>query len=885
MNQTSEHQRLEEHRHRLLNWRNWGPYLSERAWGTVREDYSENGDAWNYFTYDQARSRAYRWNEDGIGGISDRFQYLCFAPSFWNEKDAVLKERFFGLTSSEGNHGEDVKEYYFYLDNTPTHSFMRMLYKYPQKAYPYLQLIQENQKHPSTMPEYELLDTGIFEDASYFDIEISYAKASPNDLLITLSALNQGKHPAPLHLLPTLWFRNTWSWGYNKGPMDDVPSRPILKLVQHDTLPFIEVDHPALGHYYLYTEHNVEWMFTENDTNTERLYGQTNPTPYVKDAFDRFLIQGQDQAINPLHQGTKAAAHFYRKIDPQEKWTIRLRLTSQPQENPFKSFTDLFVQRQTESQQFYATIQNPALNEDEKRVQYQAFANLLWGKQLYYYDVEQWLEGDKQFPPIKRKTDRNRDWIHLVNFDIISMPDKWEYPWYASWDLGFHCIPLAMIDPDFAKRQLVLMTREWYMHPNGQVPAYEWNFGDVNPPVLAWAAWRVYKIDAKGTGNPDRNFLEGIFHKLLLNFTWWVNRKDPLGHNVFQGGFLGLDNISIFDRSLSLPGGAHIDQSDGTAWMGFFCILMMKIAIELARTEPIYQDCATKFFEHYLRIANAMIKAEHKGFSLWSEEDGFFYDALHSNNEIIHLRIRSLVGLLPLLAVETVESKVLDALPIFRQRMEWFLSQRSDYASTLTCTHHSETGTRQLLCILTKDRLLSTLNYMLDENEFLSPFGIRSLSKYHQKHPYTIRLCNQELFIDYQPNESQYRLIAGGNSNWRGPIWFPINYLIIEALQKYHYYYGESLKVEFPSRSGNWMTLGQIATQLSLRLTSLFLKRPDGTRPLFPLDSPFNQTPAWQNLLLFPEYFNAENGLGLGASHQGWTSIIAKLLQQSGGTT
>lgn len=879
--QNIEHQRLKEHHERQKNWRQWGPYLSERAWGTVREDYSENGEAWDYFTHDQARSRAYRWGDDGISGLCDRYQYLCFAPTFWNEKDPILKERFFGLTPREGNHAEDVKEYYFYLDSTPTHSWMQMLYKYPQQAYPYLQLIQENQRRGSDVPEYELFDTGIFRDKRYFDIKMTYAKADADDLLIQISAINQGPEPAPLHILPTLWFRNTWSWGYPQGPMGEISFKPHLNLKHTESFSYLASDHPILGHYYLYTENSTEWLFTENETNLERLYGQSNPHPYVKDAFHDYLIQSNLEAVNPLKIGTKAAAHFYHLLAPQETWTLNLRLSTQLLDHPFATFNDLFIQREKEAHQFYATVQNPRLNEDEKRIQRQAFANLLWGKQFFYYDLEQWIEGDNQFPPVRRQLDRNKEWIHLINFDVLSMPDKWEYPWYASWDLSFHCIPLALVDPDFAKRQLNLMTREWYMHPNGQLPAYEWNFSDVNPPVLAWSIWRVYKIDGKQTGKLDREFLEAIFHKLLLNFTWWVNRKDQLGHNVFQGGFLGLDNISIFDRSKPLPGGARIDQSDGTAWMGLYCILIMKIAIELARHEPIYQDCATKFFEHFLRIARAMIKPESKGYSLWNEEDGFFYDSLVVNGQMTHLRIRSLVGLLPLLAVETIDNRILDNLPIFHQRMKWFLSQRPGYATAMTCTLNSEKESKQLLCILTRERLMSTLRYMLDEEEFLSPYGIRSLSKYHKDHPYILHLDNQVHCIDYQPGEARYRLIAGGNSNWRGPIWFPLNYLIIEALQKYGYYYGESLKIEFPTRSGNWITLGEVAEQLSKRLTALFIKQPDGNRLIYPSHSPLNQEPDWQDLILFSEFFHSEQGWGLGASHQGWTSLIAKILQQS----
>lgn len=880
---TPEHLRLIEHHRKLANWRHWGPYLSERAWGTVREDYSENGEAWDYFPHDHARSRAYRWNEDGLGGISDRYQYLCFALSLWNGKDPILKERLFGLTPQEGNHGEDVKEYYFYLDNTPTHSYMKMLYKYPQEAFPYLKLIQENQKRSSKEPEYELLDTGIFEDNRYFDIEIEYAKASADDILIRLSATNRSSHPAPLHLLPTLWFRNTWSWGYENGPMDDVPSKPLLFENKERGKTFIQADHPSAETYYLYAEDAPRWIFTENETNTERLYGLSNPTPYVKDAFNRFIVEKNSSSVNPDQSGTKTAAPYYFLIPPLQTKTIRLRLSLQKFKDPFYDFDLIFKTKQEEANLFYEAVQNQILDEDEKRVQRQAFAGLLWSKQLYYYDIEQWLKGDKNRPPIERKIDRNKDWIHLVNFDVISMPDKWEYPWYASWDLAFHCLPLVLIDPDFAKRQLILMTREWYTHPNGQLPAYEWNFSDVNPPVLAWAAWRVYKINSKQTGQPDRNFLEAIFHKLLLNFTWWVNQKDEKGNNVFQGGFLGLDNISIFDRSMPLDN-ARIDQSDGTAWMSFYCILMMKISIELARTNPVYQDCATKFFEHFLRIASAMIKPERKGYSLWCDHDGFFYDALHTNGDVIPLRIRSLVGLLPLLAVETIDNRILNTLPIFKQRMEWFLRERPDYTSTMACIEDTGKGARHLLSILNKERLTQTLSYLLDENEFLSEYGIRSLSKYHKDHPYTLAIWGEQHSIGYHPGDAEYRLIAGGNSNWRGPIWFPLNFLIIESLQKFYHYYGDSVKVEFPTRSGNWLNLWDVSTELSKRLMSLFLKREDGTRPIFAQHSPFNKDPNWQNLLLFHEFFHGDTGEGLGANHQtGWTALVAKLLQQSGG--
>lgn len=867
--------RLLEHHRRLANWRHWGPYLSERSWGTVREDYSVNGDAWNYFPHDHARSRSYRWNEDGIGGISDRFQYLCFAPAFWNGKDPILKERLFGLNPYEGNHSEDVKEYSFYLDSTPTHSYMEMLYKYPQLPFPYQILIEENQNRSSDQPEFELWETGIFNEQRYFDISITYAKADPDDILILITADNRGPDKAILHLLPTLWFRNTWGWGYDKGPMEDVPTKPVLFLTKDN---HIQTTHDALGTYYLYSKEEGEWIFTNNETNHLKIHGTQNESPYVKDAFHSYLIENLKDSINPRQEGTKGAIHLTRILEPQEKWTAALRLTAKKLSNPFESFENIVSQRKKEADLFYESKRNPTLSDDQKKIQRGAFANLLWGKQLYYYDMEQWIDGDDK----SLKRERNQGWLHLVNFDVISMPDKWEYPWYASWDLCFHCIPLSMIDPDFAKRQLLLITREWYMHPNGQIPAYEWNFGDVNPPVTAWSAWRVYKIDGKETGKPDRNFLEGIFHKLLLNFTWWVNRKDQLGHNVFQGGFLGLDNISIFDRSIELEKGTRIDQADGTAWMGMNCLLMMKIAIELARTEPVYQDCATKFFEHFLRISSAMIKPERKGYSLWNSEDGFFYDALDVNGKLTPLKIRSLVGLVPLLAVETIDQFVLEAMPVFHDRMRWFLSQRHDYAITMTCTLDTSKKSKVLLSMLTKEHLISTLRYMLDEDEFLSPFGIRSLSKFHEKNPFILNLNGEQRCIGYQPGESSYRVIAGGNSNWRGPVWFPINFLIIEALQKYHYYYGESLKVEFPTRSGNWISLGEVATQLSLRLNSLFEKNKEGFRPIFGKDSPFEEK-NWSDLLLFFEYFHGENGKGLGASHQGWTSLVAKLLQQCGG--
>lgn len=881
----AEQQRLNAHHQHQENWKLWGPYLSDRAWASVREDYSEMGAAWDYFPHDHARSRAYRWNEDGLGGISDRFQYLCFAFSFWNGQDSILKERLFGLNPMEGNHGEDVKEYYFYVDNTPTHSYMKMLYKYPQQAFPYEKLIKENQSRTSHDPEYELLDTGIFNADQYFDIWIEYAKADHSDILIKLSVTNRSQNPAPLYILPTLWFRNTWSWGYPQGPMQDTPQKPILFESYHHEMAFVEAHHPSMPTHYLYCTHQEEWIFTENETNVQRLYQTPNPSPYVKDAFHRYLVNYEKESVNPHRKGTKAAAIIHATIEPQQTYTLQLRLTEKDLEHPFEGIEDVFSQRQREADEFYQSIQNPKLTEEEKIIQRQAFAGLLWCKQLYYYDIEQWMDGDPAYSPVHRQIDRNKNWIHLVNFDILSMPDKWEYPWYASWDLAFHCIPFALMDADYAKRQLILMTREWYMHPNGQIPAYEWNFSDVNPPVHAWAAYRIYKIDAKQTGKPDRAFLEGIFHKLLLNFTWWVNQRDRLGLNVFQGGFLGLDNISIFDRSVDFSKGPErIDQADGTAWMAFYCILMMKIALELSTEDPIYQDSATKFFEHFLRISSAMIERERKGYSLWCDQDGFFYDALHlENGQVIPLRIRSLVGLLPLFSVETIDAHMLDHLPIYKRRMEWFLQERPNYTTTMTSMEEPGMGARRLMAILTRDRLVHLLQYMLDEDEFLSEYGIRSVSKYHEKNPYSLSVNDQHYCIQYDPGDAQYRLIGGGNSNWRGPIWFPINFLIIESLQKFYHYYGDTLKVEFPTRSGHWLNLWDVSTELSKRLISLFLKKEAGTRPIYHPDSPFNRDPNWENLILFNEFFHGDTGLGLGASHQtGWTALIAKLLQQSG---
>lgn len=886
MSQTAEHKRLANYRDRTGNWKNWGPYLSERSWGTVREDYSANGDAWNYFPHEQARSRIYRWNEDGLLGISDRDQYFCFALSLWNGQDPFLKERFFGVSGKESPKGEDVKEYYFYLDNTPTHSYMKALYKYPQKRFPYEQLITKNQQLALDQSEYELLDTGIFEENRYFDVFVTYAKADQNDILIKIEIFNRGPEAAECTILPTFWFRNIWCWGYPEGPMRDLHhSKPqLMQIPSESGSSAIMAQHPEGGNYYFYADQAQELLFTENETNRELLYGVPNSSPYVKDAFHRYIVHDQKEAVNPQKKGTKAAALFREKIPAGKSRVHRLRISRQNKTQPFDQFDKIIQERLSEADQFYLSVQPGHLTEELKQIQRQAFAGMLWSKQLYYLDMEQWLEGDVglPIPPEERKEGRNSKWQHLFNFDIISMPDKWEFPWYASWDLSFHTISLGLIDPDFAKRQLILMTREWYMHPNGQLPSYEWNFGDVNPPVHAWAAWRLYKIEAKMTGKADREFLESIYHKLLLNFTWWVNKKDIEGNNIFQGGFLGMDNISLFDRSSPVPIGGYIDQADGTAWMSFYCILMMKIAMELSKEEAIYQDAASKFFEHFLRIATAMVKRGGSNISLWDEQDGFFYDLLHLPNEVIPLRVRSLVGLLPLFAVETIDPDLIERMPILKQRMDWFISKRPQYVTTMSCVETPGAGHRRLLSILTENHLRSVLRYMLDEEEFLSPYGIRSLSKFHLNHPYIYKTNGETYKIDYQPGEST-TWFYGGNSNWRGPIWFPINYLIIESLQKFHRYYGDAFQVEFPTGSNHYMNLDQVATELSKRLISLFQRDAKGRRPIYGDEKIFQEDPYWKDYLLFNEYFHGETGKGLGASHQtGWTGLVTKLIQQSG---
>src|SRR5215469_12477879 len=870
---TAEGIRLFEDRSRTKNWKRWGPYLSERQWATVREDYSPYGSCWDYFPHDHARSRVYRWGEDGLLGFTDRECRLCFALALWNGQDSILKERLFGLTGSEGNHGEDVKENYYYLDATPTYSYARALYKYPQTEFPYDQLVEENRRRGLAGAEFELADTSVFNDNRYFDVQVEYAKAAPDDLLIRISATNRGSDAAPLHILPTLWFRNTWKW-QNDSTISAAPSLRV------DGANVVRAEHPTLGSYRFAFDAEAEVLFTENETNTQRLWGIPNPTSFVKDAFHDYVISRRREAVNPEHTGTKCAPHFDLVIQSGETRQLRLRmvLTDAAPDGLFgKAFDTLFAERQREADEFYNAIAPLALSSELRNAIRQGYAGLLWSKQFYHYIIADWLAGDptQPPPPQERRAGRNREWEHVYTRDIISMPDKWEYPWFAAWDLAFHMIPMASIDPDFAKQQLTLFLREWYMHPNGQIPAYEFAFGDVNPPVHAWAAWRVYKIsDARG--ERDRQFLESIFQKLLLNFTWWVNRKDAEGNNLFQGGFLGLDNIGVFDRSNPLPSGGFLQQSDGTAWMAFYCLTMLSIALELAQENSVYEDLASKFFEHFVRIADAINNLG--GTGLWDPTDGFYYDQLKLNGQMIPLRSRCLVGLLPLIAVEVLEEEKIQRLPGFWKRMKWFIENRPDLASMITwcqsCPHHQH----RMLAIPSRERLESALRYMLGESEFLSPFGIRSVSAVHRDHPYIFRVGDHEYRVDYSPGEGNTYMF-GGNSNWRGPIWFPINYLFIEALERYHHFYGGALKVECPVGSRRFLTLSEVANELARRLGSLFLPGGDGARPCHGTDFRYAQDPNWRELLLFHEYFHADTGRGCGASHQtGWTALAVRCL-------
>ena len=876
---TKEEIRLKESHGRTAHWKRWGPYVSERAWGTVREDYSATGEAWDYFPHDHARSRAYRWNEDGLAGICDRHQRLCFALALWNGRDPILKERLFGLNGSEGNHGEDVKEYYFYLDSTPTHSYMKYLYKYPQAEYPYAKLVAENRRRTKSDPEFELMDTGVFNQDRYFDVFVEYAKADWDDLCIRITAANRGPEAAEIHLLPTLWFRNDWSWAGKP--------RPSLSLDQNAGS--ILAQEVELGECRLHFQEGGTPLFTENETNVERLYGVKNASPYVKDAFHRYVINGETAAVNPALRGTKAAILYKRMVPAGGEVSISLRLKQHRPEpaliDPLgKDLARAFADRKAEADEFYAGIIPSTADDDTRNVMRQAFGGLLWTKQYYHYVVRDWLIGDpaQPKPPEARKNGRNHAWGHIYNADIISMPDKWEYPWYAAWDLAFHCVSLAMVDPDFAKDQLVLMLREWYMHPNGQIPAYEWAFGDVNPPVHAWAAYQVYLTDkAKNGGIGDTQFLERVFHKLLLNFTWWVNRKDPEGMNVFQGGFLGLDNIGVFDRSSALPTGGQIEQSDGTSWMAMYSLDMLAIALELAAGDATYQDVASKFWEHFIYIARAMSHLGDNGLCLWSEKDGFFYDVLHlPDGSHMPLRVRSMVGLIPLNAVQVMEPALLDSMPGFSVRLQWFVDNRPDLTENMACMETEGHKKRRLFSIVDREQLQRILEVMLDEDEFFSPHGIRALSRYHKAHPYMLDVAGVNHQVDYEPAESTTGLF-GGNSNWRGPVWFPVNYLLVQALRRFHAYYHDSFRIECPTRSGRLMNLDEVADEMSRRLISTFRRDAQGRRPVFGLNEKFQSDPLWCDYVPFHEYFHGDTGAGVGASHQtGWSALVVKMIDE-----
>ncbi len=860
-------------------WRLWGPYLAERQWGTVREDYSQQGTAWEYFPHDHARSRVYRWGEDGIAGISDDQQRLCLSLALWNGIDPILKERMFGLSNSEGNHGEDVKECYYYLDATPKHSYLKMLYKYPQREFPYSQLVEENRRRGKDQPEFELLDTGIFDDDRYFDVFVEYAKAGPEDILMLVTVHNRGPEEATIHLLPQLWFRNTWSW--KPGA-----KKPILSMSRKNT---VTAKHPDLADYQLSCEATPDFLFCENETNPRRHFGENTASGFFKDGFHEYVIAGNRTAVNPEQVGTKVAAHYVLSVPPGGSGSVRVRLGKTNGAQPFADFDKVFKESRREADGFYAELQKDIFDDDARNVQRQAFAGMIWSKQFYYYDVPKWIRGDpgQVSPPRERRHGRNSEWMHLNNADIISMPDKWEYPWYAAWDLAFHCIPLAQVDATFAKDQLLLLTREWYMHPNGQLPAYEWAFGDVNPPVHAWATWRVFQIDRKQRGDKgDLVFLEKVFHKLMLNFTWWVNRKDAQGRNIFQGGFLGLDNIGVFDRSAPLPTGGFINQADGTSWMAMYSLNLMRIALELAQHNNVYEDIATKFFEHFLHIAEAMNNIGDEGIGLWDEQDKFYYDVLNlPDGRMMPLKVRSLVGLIPLFAVETLEPELLDKLPGFHTRLKWFLNYRPDLAKLVSRWEEPGAGQRHLLSLLRGSRIKCLLRRMLDESEFLSDYGVRAMSRQHHGNPYVFSCSGTELAVSYQPAESESGLF-GGNSNWRGPIWMPVNFLLIESLQKFHHYYGDDFKIECPTGSGVFMTLLEAADELARRLTKIFLKDENGNRPVLLANQRAQNDPHFRDYIQFYEYFHGDDGRGIGASHQtGWTGLIAKLLQPRRGQT
>jgi len=913
---TAEGARLIEDAARTHNWKRWGPYLSERQWGTVREDYSHDGNCWGYFSHEQSRSRAYRWGEDGILGITDRECRLCFALAMWNGKDPILKERLFGLTGPEGNHGEDVKEDYFYLDSTPTHSYMKGLYEYPQCEFPYADLVRENARRGRQDPEYELVDTGAFADSRYFEVQVEYAKAAPDDLLIRVTVTNRGPERADLHMLPTLWYRNTWTWGCtHEGCW---PKARLNKI--GDGL--VAGDHVSLGRsLFAFDAATVSpphkptgkrsapaasdglsprLLFTDNETNVRRLFQAADGPRYAKDAFHDYVVHDKLDAVNPDNVGTKVAGLYKLDLEPGETATIRMRLWPQPTDVAKKSassrassagvgddFDSIFANRLAEADEFYADRIPPHLDAPARHIARQAYAGLMWSKQFYHYSVKHWLDGDpnQPTPPPERHHGRNADWPHLFNRDVISMPDKWEYPWYAAWDLAFHTVAISKIDAEFAKQQLILMLREWYMHPNGQIPAYEFAFGDVNPPVHAWACWRVYKMTAP-KGKRDRLFLERAFHKLLINFTWWVNRKDPDGKNLFSGGFLGLDNIGVFDRNQPLPSGVTLEQADGTAWMAFYCGTMLSIALELASEDSAYDDVASKFFEHFVAITDAMNHLG--GTGLWDEADGFYYDQLLVRGETHRMKVRSMVGIIPLFAVEVLDEETIRRVPGFRKRMEWFLEHRRDLSKTISymrCTSGAERGiddnhedAHRLLAIPSPDRLARVLRYVLDESEFLSEYGVRSLSRWHKDNPYGFTARDRTYSVTYTPGESQTEMF-GGNSNWRGPIWFPLNYLLVEALERYHHFYSDSFRVECPVGSGNQLTLGEVACELRRRLSRIFLPDAAGNRPCHAGDPRYASDPNWKDLVLFHEYFHADTGKGIGASHQtGWTGLITELL-------
>jgi hypothetical protein len=882
---SAEHDRLAEAQDQSVPWKKWGPYLSERQWGTVREDYSEGGNAWDYFSHDQAWSRAYRWGEDGLAGISDDKQQLCFALALWNGKDPILKERLFGLTNAEGNHGEDVKEYYFYLDSTPTHSYMKYLYKYPQEAYPYSDLVETNRQRGRDQLEYELIDTGVFDRDRYFDVFAEYAKASPEDILIRISVHNRGPEPAVLHVLPTLWFRNEWSWhaGTNRPDIRQVAATPARTVAQ--------ATHPGLGDRYLYCEGEVPLLFTENETNTQRIFGVPNLSPYVKDGINNFIVHGQEGTVNPGKTGTKAAAHYRITVDPGKSRVIRLRLsdvtptalarTNGAEGSPFgDAFDALMETRRREADEFFAGVIPAAVGPDGENVMRQALAGMLWSKQFYHYDVDRWLEerGSDPFKATRKQAPRNDLWHHMYNGDVISMPDKWEYPWYAAWDLAFHVLALTLVDPDFGKQQLRLMLRERYMHPNGQIPAYEWNFGDVNPPVHAWSTIFTYRLEKARTGEGDREWLKSSFQKLLLNFTWWVNRKDRTGRNVFEGGFLGLDNIGVFDRSSPLPTGGYLEQADGTAWMALFCQNMLEIAAELAMSDPDYGDMALKFVEHFMWIASSMTHLGGEA-GMWDEEDGFFYDVLrHPDGRAERLKVRSMVGLLPLCAATVFDGELVKRYPELGMRFGQFLESRPEVRAAIHDPTKVGVSGRRLGSILNERKLRRVLEKMLDENEFLSEFGIRSLSRFHEKHPFVMNAGGREYRVGYLPAESDSGMF-GGNSNWRGPIWMPVNGLIIRALNQYYLYYGDDFKIECPTGSGRMMNLYEVAEEIARRLANIFLRGKDGRRPVYGATEKFQIDPHWRDLVLFYEYFHGDNGAGLGASHQtGWTGLVARIM-------